>query len=75
MRCLWLWYTLTTLSEPKQNWPYSSGRVNAAMIAEHLLPPSEDHIKLMCCLHPMLQFGCDPALDKLGYSEELRFKY
>ena len=70
-----LWYTLTTLSEPKQNWQYSSGRVNAATIEERLFPPSEDHIVLMCGPPPMMQLACDPALDKLGYSQELRFKY
>ena len=68
-----LWYTLQTI--PGQNWQYSSGRVNATMIAERLFPPSEDHIVLMCGPPPMMQFGCDPALDKLGYSREVRFKY
>ena len=56
-------------------WQYSSGFVNADMIAEHLFPPGKDHIVLMCGPPPMMQFACDPALDKLGFPQELRFKY
>ena len=45
------------------------------MIEERLFPPAEDHIVLMCGPPPMLQLACDPALDQLGYPNELRFKY
>jgi len=67
-----LWYTL---DRPEPGWKYSSGFVNADMIAEHLFPPGKDHIVLMCGPPPMMQFACDPALDKLGFPQELRFKY
>ena len=56
-------------------WQYSSGFVNADMIAEHLFPPGKDHLVLMCGPPPMMQFACDPALDKLGFTQEERFKY
>ena len=55
--------------------PIAFGFVNADMIAEHLFPPGKDHIVLMCGPPPMMQFACDPALDKLGFPQELRFKY
>lgn len=67
-----LWYTLDTSSE---NWPYSTGHINAEMIKEHLFPPSPDTIVLMCGPPPMINFACNPNLEKLGYDPTLRFAY
>ncbi|XP_003485310.1 NADH-cytochrome b5 reductase 3 isoform X1 [Bombus impatiens] len=67
-----LWYTIDTSSE---NWPYSTGFINADMIKDHLFPPSPDTIVLMCGPPPMINFACNPNLDKLGYDPKLRFAY
>ncbi|XP_015511898.1 NADH-cytochrome b5 reductase 2 isoform X1 [Neodiprion virginianus] len=67
-----LWYTLDTSSE---GWQYSTGHINADMISKHLFPPSDDTIVLMCGPPPMINFACNPNLDKLGYDAKLRFAY
>lgn len=67
-----VWYTLDTSSE---GWPYSTGHVNGDMISEHTFPPSPDTIVLMCGPPPMINFACNPNLDKLGYDSKLRFAY
>lgn len=56
-------------------WKYSVGFVSSDMISEHLYPPAEDTLVLMCGPPPMINFACKPNLDKLGYSEKLRFSY
>lgn len=67
-----LWYTLDTSSE---NWQYSTGHINADMIKDHMFPPSSDTMVLMCGPTPMINFACNPNLDKLGYDPKLRFAY
>ena len=57
------------------DWKYSEGFVNDEMIKEHLPAPSEDTIILMCGPPPMIKFACNPNLDKLGYTEDMRFAY
>ncbi|KAK0162896.1 hypothetical protein PV327_006628 [Microctonus hyperodae] len=66
------WYTLDSSSE---SWQYSTGHVNGDMIKEHLFPPSNDTIVLMCGPPPMINFACTPNLDKLNYDSRLRFAY
>ncbi|CAG9792098.1 unnamed protein product [Diatraea saccharalis] len=67
-----LWYTI---DRPGEGWKYSTGFINEDMIRDHLFPPGEDVITLMCGPPPMINFACNPALDKLGYQEYLRFAY
>ncbi|XP_060831722.1 NADH-cytochrome b5 reductase 3 isoform X2 [Bombus pascuorum] len=67
-----LWYTVDTSSE---NWPYSTGFINVDMIKNYVFPPSPDTIVLMCGPPPMINFACNPNLDKLGYDPKLRFAY
>merc|ERR1712051_150340 len=67
-----LWYTV---DRPKEGWTYGSGFVNDTMIKEHFFEPSEDNLVLMCGPPPMINFACQPNLDKLGYSPEMRFAY
>ncbi len=57
------------------DWEYSQGFINAEMIQEHLPPPSDDSMILMCGPPPMIQFACIPNLDKLGYRQSQRFVY
>ncbi|KAL8594870.1 NADH-cytochrome b5 reductase 2 [Nucella lapillus] len=67
-----LWYTL---DRPPAGWKYSSGFINDQMIKEHLPPPGDDTLILMCGPPPMIQFACQPNLDKLGYATARRFAY
>ncbi|XP_076294870.1 NADH-cytochrome b5 reductase 3 isoform X1 [Lasioglossum baleicum] len=67
-----VWYTLDTSGE---NWAYSTGHINAEMIEKHMFPPSSDVLVLMCGPPPMINFACNPNLDKLGYDSKLRFAY
>ncbi|KAI1238851.1 hypothetical protein IHE44_0011942 [Lamprotornis superbus] len=63
------WYTLDTAPE---NWDYSQGFVNQEMIRDHLPPPQNDVLILMCGPPPMIQYACIPNLDKLGYAKDMR---
>lgn len=67
-----LWFTL---DRPPADWKYSSGFVNDTMIKEHLPPPGEGTLILMCGPPPMINFACLPNLDKLGYTSDMRFSY
>uniref|UniRef100_A0A672QIF2 Cytochrome b5 reductase 1 n=2 Tax=Sinocyclocheilus grahami TaxID=75366 RepID=A0A672QIF2_SINGR len=67
-----LWFTV---DQAPADWEYSQGFINAEMIQEHLPPPSDDSMILMCGPPPMIQFACNPNLDKLGYRQSQRFVY
>jgi len=67
-----LWYTV---DRPTEGWKYSSGFINADMIEKSLFPPSSDNLVLLCGPPPMINFACNPNLDKLGYSQSNRFAY
>ena len=67
-----VWYTVDTCSD---DWKYSKGFVNADMISEHLFPPSNDTLVLMCGPPPMINNACIPNLDRLEYDKDLRFAY
>ncbi|KAL4659315.1 NADH-cytochrome b5 reductase 3-like [Arapaima gigas] len=67
-----LWFTLDKAPE---GWPYSQGFINEDMIRNHLPPPGEDTLILMCGPPPMIQFACNPNLDKVGYDNSRRFTF
>lgn len=67
-----LWYTL---DRPKEDWKYSAGFISEEMIREHLPPPADDTVILMCGPPPMIKFACIPNLDKIGYEQSQRFAY
>nr|XP_056703610.1 NADH-cytochrome b5 reductase 3 [Euleptes europaea] len=67
-----LWYTLDRASE---DWNYSQGFVNQEMLKDHMPPPADDVLILMCGPPPMIQYACIPNLDKLGYPKEAQFAY
>uniref|UniRef100_UPI00398F4907 NADH-cytochrome b5 reductase 3-like n=1 Tax=Pristiophorus japonicus TaxID=55135 RepID=UPI00398F4907 len=67
-----LWYTVDKAPE---GWDYSEGFINSDMMKEHLPAPGEDVLILMCGPPPMIQFACNPNLDKLGYVQGIRFAY
>ncbi|XP_078273229.1 NADH-cytochrome b5 reductase 3-like [Rhinoraja longicauda] len=67
-----IWYTLDKAPE---GWKYSEGFVSEQMIQEHLPPPADDVLILMCGPPPMIEFACNPNLDKLGYGQDTRFVF
>jgi len=67
-----LWYTV---DRPAQDWKYSSGFVSAEMIEQHLPPPGEGTAVVMCGPPPMINFACQPNLEKLGHPASSRFAY
>lgn len=67
-----VWYTVDTASD---TWTYSIGFVNADMIRDHLYPPSDQTVVLMCGPPPMVNYAVHPNLDTLEFNPELRFAY
>ncbi|KAI5617927.1 NADH-cytochrome b5 reductase 3 [Silurus asotus] len=65
-----LWYTLDKVPE---DWEYSQGFISEQMVQNHLPPPADDTLILMCGPPPMIQFACNPNLDKVGHSQSRRF--
>ncbi|XP_030416175.1 NADH-cytochrome b5 reductase 2 isoform X1 [Gopherus evgoodei] len=64
-----------TLDRPPHDWKYNSGFITADMIKAHLPPPGRDTLILMCGPPPMIQFACQPNLEKLGYPKDNTFAY
>jgi cytochrome-b5 reductase len=60
-----VWYTV---DRPPANWKYSSGFITAEMISQHMPPPGDDTLILMCGPPPMVKFACKDNLEKLGYN-------
>ncbi|XP_055333746.1 NADH-cytochrome b5 reductase 3-like [Paramacrobiotus metropolitanus] len=67
-----LWFTV---DRAPAGWKYSEGFVSEEMIREHLPPPGKDTLVLMCGPPPMIQFACNPNLDKVGFAPENRFAF
>ncbi|XP_071955138.1 NADH-cytochrome b5 reductase 3-like [Antedon mediterranea] len=67
-----LWYTL---DRPEEGWKYSSGFVTEDMLKATMPPPGDDTLILMCGPPPMINYACQPNLEKLGYAEDRRFAY
>ncbi|KAL2102957.1 hypothetical protein ACEWY4_002125 [Coilia grayii] len=67
-----LWYTVDRAPD---GWEYSQGFISEEMVRERLPPPSADTLILMCGPPPMIQFACNPNLDKVGHSSARRFTF
>lgn len=67
-----LWYTV---DRPSDSWKYSSGFINTEMIRDHMPAPGPDTLILMCGPPPMLKFACMPALEELGYTDDMIFAF
>ncbi|XFG07755.1 PREDICTED: NADH-cytochrome b5 reductase 2 isoform X2 [Capra hircus] len=67
-----LWYTL---DRPPVDWKYSSGFITKDMIKEHLPPPGESTLILVCGPPPLIQTAAHPNLKKLGYTKDMIFTY
>lgn len=57
------------------DWDYSQGFISEDMVRDHLPPPSEDTFILMCGPPPMIQFACNPNLDRVGHASSNRFTF
>lgn len=67
-----LWFTLDRAPE---DWEYSQGFISEDMVRDHLPPPADDTLILMCGPPPMIQFAANPNLDKVGHSTSQRFAF
>ncbi|CAF0900290.1 unnamed protein product [Didymodactylos carnosus] len=70
--CFRLWYTVDR--PPTSDWKYSTGFVSDQMIREHMPLPSEETL-ICCCGPPPMIKAQISNLDKLGYSESMRFTF
>lgn len=66
---------LTELVSCFTDWNYSQGFVNEEMIRDHLPPPGEEPLILMCGPPPMIQFACLPNLERVGHPKERCFTF
>lgn len=57
------------------DWEYSKGFISEDMVREHLPLPSNETLILMCGPPPMIQFACNPNLDKVGHADSRRFTF
>ncbi|GAA5958088.1 hypothetical protein JCM21900_003582 [Sporobolomyces salmonicolor] len=55
------------LSKGPEDWPHSKGRINKQMLAEHLPPPGQDSLVLICGPDPMINEIVKPGLTELGW--------
>ena len=67
-----LWYTVDRCPD---EWTYSKGFINDTMLSAHMPPPGDDVLICMCGPPPMIKFACIPNLDKLGYTENMRYTF
>ncbi|XP_073725215.1 NADH-cytochrome b5 reductase 3 [Misgurnus anguillicaudatus] len=67
-----LWFTLDRAPD---GWAYSQGFISEDMVKNHLPPPGDNTLILMCGPPPMIQFACNPNLDKVGHAEDRRFTF
>lgn len=67
-------HTTHPVSRPAA-WDYSQGFVNEEMIRDHLPPPEEEPLVLMCGPPPMIQYACLPNLDRVGHPKERCFTF
>lgn len=79
MNCIWERTDrdsiLTELLSCSADWNYSQGFVNEEMIRDHLPPPGEETLILMCGPPPMIQFACLPNLERVGHPKERCFTF
>eukprot|EP00903_Cladosiphon_okamuranus_P017715 g16311.t1 len=64
-----------TLDTAPAGWTHSQGFINKEMVSQHMPEPGADTLILMCGPPPMLKFACLPALEALGFSEDMHFSF
>jgi nitrate reductase (NAD(P)H) len=70
-----LWYTLTSMDSNLDGWKYGKGRINPDMIKEHLFVADCGTISLLCGPPAMLEYGCRPGLEKIGFYYDTIFEF
>lgn len=58
-----------------KGWTYNTGYINDDMMKDHLYPPDDDTLCLLCGPPPMVNYTCIPGLERLGHKSEMRFSY
>lgn len=51
-------------------WKYSRGRIDDAMIGQHMPKPGPDTLIVLCGPNAFVNAGCKPSLERLGFREE-----
>jgi nitrate reductase (NAD(P)H) len=60
-------YTLS--GRTPAEWKYSTGRINEAMLREHVFPASDTTLALLCGPQGMIDVAAKPNLTKMGYKD------
>lgn len=58
------------LSKPPAEWLQGKGRINLKVMQEHMPPPNEDSLILICGPDPMIEHSVKPTLKELGWDIE-----
>uniref|UniRef100_A0A8C1PC48 cytochrome-b5 reductase n=1 Tax=Cyprinus carpio TaxID=7962 RepID=A0A8C1PC48_CYPCA len=66
LTCFKLWYTIDRAPDD---------RISCFCNLNHLPPPADDTLILMCGPPPMIQFACNPSMDKVGHSSDRDFTF
>ncbi|XP_028810638.1 NADH-cytochrome b5 reductase 3 [Denticeps clupeoides] len=67
-----LWFTLDRAPD---GWSYSEGFISEDMVKRRLPPAAAGTLVLLCGPPPMIQFACNPNLDKAGHAQSQRFAF
>lgn len=67
-----LWFTL---DESPADWKYDEGHITEKMLREHLFPPSEHTLTLMCGRKAMTRGLVQPLLESMGHDPSRIFKF
>jgi len=62
-----VWYTLS--GKAPEGWSFSTGRINEAMLREHIFPAGDETLCLLCGPQGMIDQACKPNLLNMGYPE------
>ena len=69
-----VWYTVSKRPE-RGEWKYGVGRVNEQTMREHLLPPTDDTIVMLCGPPALVEHACIPTLQKIGFANDQIFEF
>lgn len=63
-----LFHTVDRLSsEEKEGWKFAVGRIDEALLRQHLYPSTPDCVCFVCGPPPMVELAVYPALEKCGF--------
>jgi len=66
-----VWHTVSRRAKDDPTpWPYSSGRIDAAMLSARMPPPGDGTFVFMCGPPGMIDVACKPNLLKLGHAAD-----